>query len=241
MTPVSGGGSAPRKKAKGRPAVIDRDKIVAATRLIAPEKLTMQAVAYQLGVDPTALNYHVGGRDGLMRLAATDRLRMALDDEALASVEGPWQDVLRTFARMTRGAVASVGVLAKHVDLGATGLVPFLKVIDIAVGALKDAGFSEVDAGSAVGLISHHAVIAGRALIGWESGKTDGHDCTFGELGRDADQALPHVSALMAYYLNVKDSATATQEAQRQFEFGLDVAIRGLEGRLAAQVMQGPA
>ena len=30
-----------------------------------PEELTMQAVADVLGVDPKALNYHVGHRDGL--------------------------------------------------------------------------------------------------------------------------------------------------------------------------------
>lgn len=69
---------------KGRPPRIDRDKIIEAARALPPEKVTMQAVAQILQVDPTALNYHVGGRRDFLRLVALDRARLA----ARAFVEG---------------------------------------------------------------------------------------------------------------------------------------------------------
>ena len=63
------------KRSKGRPPRIDREKILEAARTIDPDKVTMQAVADILEVNPTALNYHVGGREGFMRLVAMDRVR----------------------------------------------------------------------------------------------------------------------------------------------------------------------
>ncbi|MCW2521119.1 MAG: Tetracyclin repressor, C-terminal all-alpha domain protein, partial [Mycobacterium sp.] len=39
---------------------------------MAPEYLTMQKVADVLGVNPKALNYYVGDRDGLRQMVALD-------------------------------------------------------------------------------------------------------------------------------------------------------------------------
>jgi|HubBroStandDraft_3_1064219.scaffolds.fasta_scaffold12670_6 AcrR family transcriptional regulator len=66
-------------RTRGRPARISRERIIAAARTIAPETLTMQKVADVLGVDPKALNYHVGDRDGLRQLVVSGASRRIVE------------------------------------------------------------------------------------------------------------------------------------------------------------------
>ena len=71
-------GDTAKPRQRGRPRQITRERIVSAARTLAPEQLTMQAVADVLGVDPKALNYHVGDRETLRELVAVDAFTVEL-------------------------------------------------------------------------------------------------------------------------------------------------------------------
>ncbi|MFI7669437.1 hypothetical protein [Nocardia sp. NPDC049526] len=64
----------------------------------------MQAVADELGVDPKALNYYVGDRDGLRELVALDIFESELARVTLP-VDRAWQDVAFLYATALRDAV----------------------------------------------------------------------------------------------------------------------------------------
>ena len=82
----------------------------------------MQAVAGVLGVDPKALNYHVGDREGLRGLVALDVFESELRRVELPA-DGDWRVVARSFAGAIRDAYLKVGVLAASFHLpAATGL-----------------------------------------------------------------------------------------------------------------------
>ena len=222
----------PRKRGKGRPAVIDREKILEAARRLPADALTMQAVANELGVDPTALNYHVGGRSGLLRMAAVDRMRAAIDEGALADVEGDWKDVLRAFAVITRNAVASMGSLGGHLDWGTAGLVPFLEIIEIAIGALKDAGFDTATAGRAIGVVAHNAVIAGRARSEGLKESPEQVERFFAQVAERAGETMPNIADLIGLMMSNRGEGGRERENDEQFDFSLDVTIAGLEALL---------
>ena len=55
---------------RGRPAELDLDRIVAVAGRMDPQRLTMSAVATELGVATSALYRWVDGRDGLLDLVS---------------------------------------------------------------------------------------------------------------------------------------------------------------------------
>src|SRR3984885_15362531 len=109
-------------RTRGRPARISRERILAAARTITPEALTMQKVADALGVDPTALNYHVGDRDGLRQLVALDVFAAELRRVEIAG-GGDWRDVVRAYIHALRDAIIKLGDWAVSMHLpGSDGL-----------------------------------------------------------------------------------------------------------------------
>lgn len=129
---------------RGRPRQISRDRIVSAARELAPEGLTMQAVADALGVDPKALNYHVGDRDALRELVALDVFESALRRiDVLENLD--WRDALRGYARALRDAVVELGVLVTYFRLPASGLGA-LEPVEHVLRVMVDAGFTADEA-----------------------------------------------------------------------------------------------
>ncbi len=96
------------RRTRGERAGIDLDAIVAAARGIAPDALTMQAVATELGVDRKALNHHVTDRERLLELLAIDAFRSRLDAEELDLGE-TWQDACRAYARNMTHSLIDTG------------------------------------------------------------------------------------------------------------------------------------
>ena len=78
----------------------------------------MQGVADVLGVDPKALNYHVGDRETLRELVAVDAFTVELSRMAIPH-GGDWRDVLRGYAAALREAHVALGVLATYFRLPA--------------------------------------------------------------------------------------------------------------------------
>lgn len=186
----------------------------------------MQAVAGVLGVDPKALNYHVGDREGLRELVALDVFESELRRVEL-SADGDWRVVARSFAGAIRDAYLKVGVLAASFHLpAATGLTA-LAPVETLLQALVDAGFDAVQAGRALTQISETAYAAGRAAV------LAAQNRVHPNVPEIAD-ALEHAAAKdFSILRRVLESTGADQDGTDQFEFSLAVVIAGLEQMLA--------
>jgi len=86
----------------GRPAIIDRDAVLATSLQLADEQglaaVTMQAVADRLGVTPMALYRHVANKADLLD-GVVERILMELP---LPDPRAPWNDRLTALSRGTR-------------------------------------------------------------------------------------------------------------------------------------------
>ncbi|GAA2548065.1 TetR/AcrR family transcriptional regulator [Mycolicibacterium diernhoferi] len=213
-------GERPRR---GRPPRIDRARIVAAARAIAPEDLTMQAVADALGVDRTTLNYYVGDREGLLELVVADLFDAELRDFALPA-DAHWADVLRAYGKALHRGVVHLRATAAVVQLrGANSLALAERVL----AALAAAGFSAEDGGHILSMVSGVAYTAARDLLGGDHSRSHHTSEVTRVLGEVAAGRFPLLGDVIA---NRAVAGTADD-----FEFSLDVVIDGLQLRLSRQ------
>lgn len=203
---------------RGRPRLIDRDRIVAAARSIAPEQLTMQAVADALGVNRQSLSYHVTDRDELLRLVAVEAV---VERSAAPAPASGWQDAARDYARSLREAVARVGVLSRYVRPQGEELVRFLAPAEQLIGALFDAGADEHLAVAAVNALNDLAIASGGASAASDSAVRRAE-------ADDVERALLESTELPLPALRRAAAAHAMLDPAQQFAFDLDVCIRGL-------------
>lgn len=218
-------GAAPRPRRRGRPALIDRARILEAAKLHDPRTITMKKVADSLCVDPTTLNYHVRGRDGLLQMLAIDAF-----GAAFAAVEfsgdTDWRTMVRTFATAIHDGVVATGALALHLrvenDVDLATLAPF----ETTLTALVDAGFDLLDAAHALTLIGELADAAARRFLGRASDDT-------AESARELREALLSDTGPQFSSLRLLVQHEGEVDPGRQFEFDLRVLVLGLERLLA--------
>jgi AcrR family transcriptional regulator len=213
------------RRPRGRPAKISREQIVAATRTIAPQDLTMQAVADALGVSRKALHYYVGDRQGLLSLVVIDRF-----EAELAAIELPthtdWQSVMRGYGRAFRDGLIQVGVSIEHRPLHGAGAAAALGLAEHVIAVLLSAGFTPGDARKGLTAVANIAQSAAQVAIEASTGQHDYGAETADALKTSAAEQYPALRSVLA------DPAPSHHE---QFEFELDVAISGLEAARARQ------
>lgn len=179
----------------------------------------MQAVADELGVDPKALNYHVGDREGLRELVALDVFETELARVTLP-VDSDWRDVVRSYTTALRDAVVQVGVLATSVRLpGARGLGT-LEPVERVLEALVGAGFDTADARAALTLITETGFSSGlnAVLVAQHHGHPDVPG-VIRALQAAGDKELPVLREVVA----------GRQDDDDQLEFKMTVILAGLE------------
>jgi AcrR family transcriptional regulator len=217
-------GDPPRRRT-GRPAQIDRAAILRAARDIDPSHLTMRAVADLLGVDPTSLNYHVGGRGGLLRLVATDafltRLAVGIPDE------GPWSVAAARFAQLFRDALLATGPLVDHVRFDGAAMVRTLAPVETLLRTLEGAGFDPEDAARFVTLLITVALQSARETLAATPQAGDPH---LAELRQELDRA----GAASHPETRRRLDADVGRSGANQFAFEVQTVIAGFAGRLPA-------
>jgi TetR/AcrR family transcriptional regulator, tetracycline repressor protein len=216
---TSEAGAQPPRRPRGRPARISREQIVAVTRTIAPQELTMQAVADALGVSRKALHYYVGDRQGLLSLVVIDRF-----ESELAVIELPthtdWQSVMRGYARAFRDGLIQVGVTIEHRPLHGAGAAAALGLAEHVIAVLLGAGFAPADARKGLTAVANIAQSAAQAAIQSSTGQHD-----YGAETKDAlNTTVPEQYPALRSVLTGPDPSH-----DEQFEFELDVTIAGLE------------
>jgi len=209
-------------RTRGRPARISRERIIAAARTIAPEALTMQKVADALGVDPKALNYHVGDRDGLRQLVVLDVFESELRRVKIPG-DGDWRDVVRAYVHALREATIKLGVLAVAIHLPGSQGLGALDPVESVLQALVGAGLDIEKAGRTLTFITELAYAAGRdALRMAENPVHPDVPAISTALRSAAADDFPVLRQVVA-----AKAGAAPDEGQ--FEFSLELVIAGLE------------
>jgi TetR/AcrR family tetracycline transcriptional repressor len=210
-------------RGRGRPARIDRERILEAARALGPENLTMQAVAERLGVHRKALNYHVRDRDGLLELLLMDTLSDELGKCEIV-LHGDWRVVLRSFAVAIRESLVRTGQFYDYAHLRVAAGLLTLAWVERVAERMIDAGFDERTAAFALTLVSELTYASARdAAIVDRHGEHPQYPELRQFLERVPEEELP----LMRRWL-----AQPRAGSDEQFAFDLDTLIAGLERRL---------
>ena len=213
---------------RGRPRLIDREKIVAVAVSQDPANLTMQSVADELGVARKSLSYHVADRDELMRLVANDVLRTEMRGARDRSASGEWRDEALHYARNLRRAVIGTGWFAQYIRMETQADLELLRPADALVASLLRAGFTERNSLAGLTFLSEIAIDAGRYVV--RTGGTQLNPETVEVVRAISEAPEGEFDALRRV-----STARNSLSAEDQFEFDLQVAILGLQATRVAQ------
>jgi TetR/AcrR family tetracycline transcriptional repressor len=215
-------GDPSRPRSRGRPPRISRERIIAAARTMAPEQLTMQKVADVLGVNPKALNYYVGDRDGLRQMVALDVFESELRRVKIPG-GGDWRDVVRAYVDALQNAIIKLGALALSTHLPGSDGLGALDPVESVLQALVDAGLNVDEAGRALTFITDIAYVAGRdALRVAEHSVHPEFPHVATALESTAPQDFPVLRQVVA-------RRVSAGQDERQVEFSINLVIAGLE------------
>jgi AcrR family transcriptional regulator len=211
-----------RQRARGRPPRISREQIIAAARTIAPEHLTMQKVADVLGVNPKALNYYVGDRDGLRQMVAVNVFESELRSINIPD-GGDWRDVVRAYVYALRNAIIKLGPLALSTHLPGSDGLGALDPVEGVLQSLVAAGLNIEQACRAITFITDMAYAAGRdALRIAEHPVHPEFPRVATALKAAAPQDFPVLRQVVARGSNAEPHG-------EQLEFSINLMIAGLE------------
>ncbi len=219
------GDDAALRARRGRPARINRQQIVSAALGVAPEALTMQAVADALGVDRKSVKYHIGDRETLLALMASAVFEAEFE-RVPPPAGGDWREVLRWYARRARNAIAQLGVHDAFPMEGAIGLAA-LGQAEFVLQTLVDAGFDVEQAGRAANIIAELALSAARdSLLRAGRGIHPQHEEAMAAIGIDGGSDYKMLRQVLV-------AMSAEPDEDAQLEFNLDAVIAGLTTMLA--------
>ncbi|KQS54774.1 hypothetical protein ASG36_20220 [Geodermatophilus sp. Leaf369] len=217
-------------RGRGRPPRISRQLIVDTAAGMDATTLTLQAVADRLGVVRKAITYHVTGRDELLRLAADAQLAEELDASAVARAVD-WRAAVHAYATTLHDGLLRRHDLSLEVDtLPATGV---LASADALLQQLTSAGFDDVEAGRATGLITTVVWTVTREILAAQ--QSGGRHPSATELG-DILAGLPDD----AYPDARRVTAAVDVSVPAQLDFAVDTVLAGLDARLTARLAPTP-
>jgi AcrR family transcriptional regulator len=153
----------PRRK-RGHSAGLDRARIIEAARGIPLRDLTMQAIADRLGVDRSALNYHVADRQALLELVAEDSFAAYLSPAGITQDTG-WREGCLLLARATRDSVIATGQFAYYMRLSSPPGADALRPVEMVLEKMCDAGFGLETAARGLYALSALAIALARGQL----------------------------------------------------------------------------
>lgn len=211
------------KRPLGRPRRIDRRKIVEAALGMPPEQVTMQSVADRLGVDRSALHYHVKGRDELLSLTAA-----AAINAAVAAPDVPdgadWRTLLTAFAETMRRAGLAEAAYTPYLKIHLWTPPNELLFVDRVLATLGEAGLDDRQAAQVLILVSRVVIAATRDEV---LGSGPDRHPSLVEFGQQVEAAHVAVPALEAFLVIAEDLT-----ADEQFAFTLRFVLDGVDAAL---------
>jgi TetR/AcrR family tetracycline transcriptional repressor len=212
------------KRRPGRPALIDRGKIVDAALELeaAGHPVSMQAVAARLGVPRGTLYHHVADREEVAALVAVARLREAFDEAWMPAPDADWRTWVAAFARVMREALITHGTPVDYVLLeGVVGRRQLAQVEKVLAPMVRD-GFTPRAAMQALTVVAEVVTANARAEVVRCLHGTEAHDHFVASLGLDPEAPLPLLAA----------GIPERPDHEAQFAVSLDVVLAGITATL---------
>jgi AcrR family transcriptional regulator len=211
------------RRPRGRPASIDRERIVAAAVELGVPNLTMKGVARALGVSDAALYHHFASRDALVAAVVDEAVRGAAFPEDRGQ---RWREWLTEFAEALRELFLANPGSAEFGALRGPTSPEQVELVARAVGVLVRSGFDANEAAMIYSLLSSYVVTTVGAEERRAKARKEGQDipARFAEalrtLGEDDSRLLRQVAE--------KWSRATPRE---RFRYGLEVILDGVAAR----------
>ncbi|MGA4544259.1 TetR/AcrR family transcriptional regulator C-terminal domain-containing protein [Uniformispora flossi] len=209
------------KRGRGRPARIDRERIVQVALALQEDgrPLSMQAVADRLGVQRPALYHHVADRDALVALVAAARIEDAMDESWMPADDADWRTWLEAFARTSRESLLELTEPAEYqLFVGSVGRRQLDQVERLFAVLLRD-GFAARTAGLAVTLVGELVHANVRSVLVLRRHDAEPHRASVAAVVAQDPEAFPALRAVGA----------EGYDAGVQFDFDLEAALTALE------------
>ncbi len=219
---IGGSDSAAGRRRRGIKAGLDLDQILSVASSIAPDDLTMQAVADRLGVDRKAVHHHVSDRETLLRLLAVDAFARNFATVAIPA-DCDWREASRIYGHGIASAVAALGPLVGHVRVSASVDALLLAATEALLAKFVEAGLELEASLRAVSMLSDICDAFGRGAALTARGGAGMRDLWLREVLDEHPEARPR------YLTEVAQRQINTYDA-RQLDMSIEIFTRGLEG-----------
>ncbi|QYF97123.1 TetR/AcrR family transcriptional regulator C-terminal domain-containing protein [Microbacterium sp. PAMC21962] len=213
----------------GQSAGIDAQRIVEVARGLEPHLVTVQAVARELGVDRSAVHYHVKDRERLLELVARDAFAAHFSQFRFPS-DPSWQEGCRAYARALRDALVSTGSLVAYFRYDLEGGLDLLRPSELLLEMMLDAGFAPAHVAQASLMLANIAMSLAKDIIFIQ---TSGHHPQPGILRAALRSAPEEEFHALRVIMTSSSDLDDDSYGELQFDFALDVFISGLERLLA--------
>src|SRR3954447_24075187 len=216
----------PGRKPKARKP-LSKERVLRAAVALADkrgtEELTMRRLAKELGVEAMSLYNHVAHKGDLL----DGMIDLVFGEIEPPAVGGDWKAELRKRAVSTRGALLrhrwAVGEMEGRTSHGPSNM----NVHNAILGCLRAAGFS-------IEMTVHAMSVQDAYIYGFALQQTDMSSQTAEDFAAEAQRQMVAYADALADYPNLVEVvggyvATAGYDYEREFLFGLDVILDGLE------------
>lgn len=210
------------RRRQGVKAGLDLAQILSAAASIAPDGLTMQAVADRLGVDRKAVNHYVSDRETLLRLVAVDAFTRSVASLTIPA-DCDWRDASRIFGRGIATAVTALGPLAGHIVVSVSVNAILLAATEALLASFVEAGLDLETGLRAISMLNDICDAHGRGVARLARDGTGKRDLWLHEALRELPEEHPQ-------YLGAVAQAPIDTYDPHQLDFSIETFIRGLEG-----------
>jgi AcrR family transcriptional regulator len=222
MDPPGPSKPAPKRRRRGRPAALDRERIVHAARDLGVRSLTMQAVADRLGVSDAALYHHFRNREALVSAVVDATVRSASFPEDRGQ---DWRAWLVEFAEALRSLLLEHPGSAGFAALSGPTSPEQVRLVARAIGLLTRSGFEETEAAMIYSLVTTYVVSSVQSEERRALARQEQRDIAtrfseaLREMGEDVFESLRKVS-----------ETWARTSSDDRFRYGLNAIISGIGG-----------
>jgi AcrR family transcriptional regulator len=215
----------------GKRRTLTRQRVLRTAVALADERglkeLTMRSLARKLDVEAMSLYNHVANKEDLL----DGMIELVFSEIEPPAAGGDWKAELRKRAVSTRAALLrhrwAVGEMEGRTNHGPSNL----KVHDAVLGCLRVAGFS-------IEMTVHGMSVQDAYIYGFALQQTDMSSQTAEDFATEAQRQMVAYADALAAYPNLVEVvggyvAQAGYDYDREFLFGLDVILNGLERLLS--------
>jgi AcrR family transcriptional regulator len=216
----------------GKRRTLTRQRVLRTAVALADERglkeLTMRSLARKLDVEAMSLYNHVANKEDLL----DGMIELVFSEIEPPAAGRDWKAELRTRAVSTRAALLrhrwAVGEMEGRTNHGPSNL----EVHDAVLGCLRAAGFS-------IEMTVHAMSVQDAYIYGFALQQTDMSSQTAEDFATEAQRQMVAYADALAAYPNLVEVvggyvAQAGYDYDREFLFGLDVILNGLERLLSA-------